>query len=157
MWTAELEGVEDVQRAWAAALADIAHGLTTGVERGVTEGAAQARTQHPYQDRTGELTGSIEGYLDAAASPQGGEAVGYLNAKKRYASFVEAGTAPHVIVPSRARVLRWEDDAGVHFARRVQHPGNPQLPFMGPALQKAERVVVAEVELAIARAAERFR
>lgn len=158
MFSVEIEGVEEVRAAWASALGDIAKGLTVGVERGVEDAAAEARASHRYKDRTGVLTGSIRGYLKSGAAPvDGGEAVGFLEAKAAYASFVEEGTRPHEILPRRANFLRWEDTDGIHFAKRVQHPGGPSLPFMGPALQRAERIVEVEVELGIERAAERFR
>lgn len=157
MFTAEVEGVEEVQAAWQAALADIAHGMTRGVERGVEDAANEARSTHRYKDRTGALTGSIRGFLRAAASPvDGGEALGVLEASARYASYVEEGTTPHVIEARRAKALRWVDSDGVHFAKRVNHPGGRSIPFMGPAVLKVERVVEVEVELAIERAAARF-
>lgn len=37
--------------------------------------------------------------------------------------YLITGTRAHDIEPVRARVLRWEDSGGVHFARRVHHPG----------------------------------
>ena len=158
MFTVEIEGLEEVDAEWQAALADVARGMTAGVERGVREAAEQARSTHPYQDRTGKLTASISGALVSSATPTaGGEAVGVLTAKEPYASFVEAGTAPHEINARRAPVLRWETPDGPRFARTVQHPGTRQQPYMGPAVQKAERVVTADVEAAVERAAERFR
>lgn len=159
MFTAEVEGVEEVQEAWKEALGDIARGMNTGVQFGVEEGAAQAKATHRYKDRTGALTGSIRGYLVASASPtDNGEAVGVLEAKAKHASYIEEGTPPHEIEARRAELLRWVDEGGgVHFARKVNHPGGPSLPFMGPAAQKAERVVEVEVERAVERAAERFR
>jgi hypothetical protein len=44
-------------------------------------------------------------------------------ATARYARYIESGTRPHVIVPRRARVLRFEIGGRVVFARRVNHPG----------------------------------
>ena len=40
-----------------------------------------------------------------------------------YARWVEEGTRPHVIVPRRARALRFLVGGRVVFARRVMHPG----------------------------------
>lgn len=40
-----------------------------------------------------------------------------------HARYVDEGTPPHLIRPRSARVLRFEADGGVVFARRVQHPG----------------------------------
>lgn len=66
-----------------------------------------------------------------------------------YAPDVEYGTAPHEIVPRRARALRWATSPGgarltgsprrgadVAFARRVQHPGTKAQPYMRPAAEE---------------------
>lgn len=148
-----IEGLEQLDAEWRAALAGIARGMSRGVELGVEAGAEQARSQHRYRDRSGGLTGSIRGYLERTATVAGGEAVGVLKAGKAYASFVEEGTAAHEILPRRAGVLSFDVDGQQVFAKRVNHPGTPSMPFMGPALQKAGRVAEAEVEVAIERAA----
>lgn len=102
----------------------------------VMEDAADyARVNHPYQDRTNELTGSIRGGV-AGVSEDGIE--GYVEAVADHASLVEEGTREHEIVPRRSSVLRWEDDGGEeHFAKRVQHPGTPAMPFIQPAAHVA--------------------
>lgn len=41
-----------------------------------------------------------------------------------HARYTVDGTMPHVIVPRRARALRFEVDGQVVFARVVSHPGN---------------------------------
>lgn len=40
-----------------------------------------------------------------------------------HARYTDEGTEAHLIVPRSARVLRFEVDGGVVFARRAQHPG----------------------------------
>ena len=37
--------------------------------------------------------------------------------------WADEGTRPHVIVPKRAKVLRFTTTAGVVFTKRVNHPG----------------------------------
>jgi phage gpG-like protein len=47
-------------------------------------------------------------------------------------------TAPHVILPRKAKVLRWTgSDGGSVFARRVNHPGSviPARPYVGISQQ----------------------
>ena len=47
-----------------------------------------------------------------------------------YAPFVEFGTRPHLILPRRARALRFVVDHMLVFAKRVEHPGTkPQRVF----------------------------
>ena len=160
----------DLERAWAKSLTVLSDGIRQGVADGVTEGAQEARTVHRYKDRTGALTASTVGRVEVSAP---GGAVGVIEATKPYASFVEEGTAAHEIRPKlgagvegplqkgqrrRGRgaeraMLHWEDDNGHHFARKVNHPGTPSLPFIGPAVLKAERVIVRDVEVAIAKVA----
>jgi hypothetical protein len=161
----------EVEREWAEALSVLARGINTGVERGVTDGAAQARSSHPYQDHSHALTSSIRGYLERGAV---GEAVGVIEAGAKHASFVESGTAAHDIYPKAGNgtmgplrkgqsrrsktdvgthrvALRWESNGEIHFAAMVHHPGSRPMPFLGPAVQKAERVIEVEVELAAER------
>ena len=40
-----------------------------------------------------------------------------------HALYIEQGTRPHVILPRRARALRFEINGRVVYARRVNHPG----------------------------------
>ena len=176
MFSCEID-TSEVERAWERAVGELADGINRGVERGVTEGAEQARTTHPYQDHSRALSDSIRGYLErSAARSAGGEAIGVLVAGAKYASFVESGTAPHEIRPKEGHgfegplqkgqsrrgrndvgthrsALRWTDGGGTHFAAVVHHPGGRAYPFMGPAVQKAERVIEVEVDLAIDRVA----
>lgn len=149
-WTATVEGLDDLERDWGDALTALSDGARRGVARGVEEGAAEARTVHRYTDRTGALTASVKGRVETSTK---GGAEGVIEATMPYASFVEEGTQPHDIRPVRAKALHWTDGDGEHFAAVVHHPGGRSFPFMGPALQKAERVIVAEVEIAEVTAA----
>jgi hypothetical protein len=75
-------------------------------------------------------------------------------ASKNYASHVESGTKPHVIHGNP--VLRFQVGGQTVVTRKVDHPGTPSLPFMGPAYLKAERALLREVEIAAEKAAKRF-
>jgi hypothetical protein len=52
-------------------------------------------------------------------------------------AYVEFGTPPHVITPKTASVLRWVDDDGTHFAKRVHHPGTDPNPYMRRGISRA--------------------
>lgn len=143
---------DDLERAWAESLRVLSDGIRTGVSNGVTEGAQEARTVHRYKDRTGALTASTVGRVEVSTP---GAAVGIIEATKPYASFVEEGTRPHEIRARRAPLLRWVDaDGGHHAAKKVNHPGTPSLPFIGPAVLKAERVMVRDIEVAADKVAD---
>lgn len=80
--------------------------------------------------RTGNLRRSI--HLGRVSQT---EAVTIASA--RYATAVELGTRPHVIVPRKRKTLRFKSGSGVVFAKRVQHPGTRPQPFMLPGAKKA--------------------
>ena len=92
--------------------------------------------------KTGNLGRSIR---LGAVTPTRAETVATAN----YAAYVERGTRPHVIVPKRAKALRWAAGGNarlsgrprtggqVRFAKRVRHPGTKARPFMIPGAQKA--------------------
>lgn len=75
-----------------------------------------------------------------------------------YASFVEFGTRPHVIMPRRRKMLRWTvgsttgryvtsrsgrqryqggQSGSYVFAQRVNHPGTRAQPFMGKIVERS--------------------
>lgn len=58
------------------------------------------------------------------------------------------GTRPHVIVP-RGSVLAWEA-AGIHFAKRVNHPGTPMRRILG-----VDRKTGRTIEIELSRDVER--
>lgn len=88
-----------------------------------------------------------------------------------YASAVEFGTKPHVIVPRRAKALRWIGQAGsrvtdrkalfvsartgrlttskanarAQFAKRVNHPGTKAQPYMRPAYKQWKTWYLANI------------
>ena len=170
MFTCEVD-TSDLERHWTQALGELSKGLGVAVKAAVEEGAEEARTKHQYKDQTGALTKSIKGVMQGAGSES---AQGYIAATDNKASWIENGTAPHVILPKSGlhgplpkgqshrgegdigttRVaLRWKGpDGRTHFAKIVRHPGGKPYPFMGPAYLKAQRVLVREIEVAIDKA-----
>lgn len=169
MFWAELEGERAVL---SRALDIVAEGCRDGVQMGIDEAMSEARARHPYQDHTHNLTRSLSGHV-TSFDRMGAE--GVLEARAPYASFVEEGTIAHLIRPKEGhgftgpllegqsrrkktdvgthrKALRWRDSSGLHFAAVVHHPGGKSFPFMGPALQKFERVVEREIEKACVRA-----
>lgn len=113
--------------------------VTLAAEAGVQE----AKQVGGWKDRTGALRRDIRIVGRASngtdfdvviASPQG------------YASFIEAGTAPHRIQARRAQALRFVIGGDTIFRFAVNHPGTRAYPYMGPALLKAERALYAELD-----------
>jgi hypothetical protein len=49
-----------------------------------------------------------------------------------YATDVEMGTSPHVILPRNKKALHWP--GADHPVAKVNHPGTPPMPYLRPAL-----------------------
>lgn len=59
-----------------------------------------------------------------------------VNYRTSYSSFVQFGTAPHVILPKEAKALYWPGAA--HPVRRVNHPGTKPRKYMEKILNASE-------------------
>lgn len=154
MFTAELVGVEELERAWADSVGIIRQGVAGGVTRAATEGASEARDRHRFKNQSGDLERSIQAIVRGWS---GDTFHAVIRASVPYASYVEEGTRPHLIEARRAQALRFIDANGdLRFARIVRHPGTQALPFMGLAYLKAERVLIREIESAVADAGRRL-
>ncbi|GGM64315.1 HK97 gp10 family phage protein [Halarchaeum rubridurum] len=68
-----------------------------------------------------------------------------------YAEDVEKGTSPHVITPDDADALHFTVNGQEVFAARVEHPGTPAQPYLGPALHEHEDALVENIQDEIAR------
>lgn len=70
-----------------------------------------------------------------------------------YAGIHERGgvTRPHVIVPVRAKALRFEVGGKVVFAQRVNHPGSkiPARPYLAPALAEMTPQILRDLADAV--------
>lgn len=167
MFSAELEGVEELATTWKSVCSVIRAGMQRGVSDGVREGAADARSGHSFKNQTGELERSIQGRAThsglpsdpdgddgappghpspARLEPHDGAFFGVIEATAPHASFVEKGTRPHVIAPIRGTRLVFQWHGEWHSAGTVHHPGTRAQPFMSIAYYKCERVMVREIE-----------
>jgi HK97 gp10 family phage protein len=150
MLSIHIDGLDELMRDAADADRVLSDGIRHSVADACEEGAAEARSVHRWKNRTGQLEASIHARVEVSTP---GGASGVIEAAAPYASYLEEGTPPHVIEARHAPALHWVDDSGEHhFAKRVNHPGTKPSPFMGPAYQKAERVVERDVEVAAEKA-----
>lgn len=122
--------------------------LRDSVKNACDEGAQEARDTHQYKDRSGNLTASIDSKLLVSVPDA---AMGEMTAKAPYASHVEGGTEPHVILPKNGQFLKFNIGGRTVFARKVNHPGTKPHPFMGQAYLKAERVLRRDLEVGVER------
>lgn len=61
------------------------------------------------------------------------------------AHIIEFGTAPHRIVASPGKVLRFEVGGDVRFAKAVQHPGAAPKPFLRPAAESKAGAALQQI------------
>jgi hypothetical protein len=169
-----IDGLDDLERGLRVVMDTLSDGTRRAVVRAVEAGEQVAKHEHKYKNRTGELQESTEGRVTASAP---GGATGELRADADHASYVEGDTRAHIIRPRSGRgamgplvagqkrgraatgkrFLRFKGPGGEWvFARSVNHPGTKGQPFMGPAYEKMERVLVAEIEVAMDKAAREF-
>ena len=124
--------------AWELSLDDVARALEAELSLALIDGAhdaaklvaEEARLRHPYADRTGGLSDSI--WADAAKLRSSGVVSVNVVATKRYASFVNDGTK-----------------------NKDGSQRNMPYPFLAPALDRRMSGVVATLEVALVRAAEK--
>lgn len=138
-----LDGIEGLERDFRRIEVELSDAARRGALAGAQAGIAQAKASHPYTDRTGKLTSTSYARLDISTP---GGAMARMVWPVKYASFVENGTSPHAIFGNPLLHFIWKG-VTVTF-RAVHHPGTKPYPFAGPALQKAERVMYRELEVA---------
>ena len=119
MFKADIVGEAEIEAAWGRVVAEIRVGAVRGAGLGAKEGAEEARRKHVFRNRTGELEKSIShitiGWVNGTTY------VAKIVAGKKYASWVEDGTRPHLIVGNPWLVFEWKGVL-VRF-RYVNHPG----------------------------------
>jgi HK97 gp10 family phage protein len=86
--------------------------------------------------KTGTLRRSITHQVGGA----GGSVRGIVGTSVPYAKYVHEGTAPHVILPVRAKALFWP--GARHPVKRVNHPGTKANPFLRRALAEQRGAVL---------------
>lgn len=85
--------------------------------------------------RTGELRRRME--IQRRVIRQGLE--GKVGSPVRYAAAHHEGARPHVILPKKAKYLRFTVAGKIVFASRVNHPGNRPNPYLARWLREAVR------------------
>lgn len=176
--TVEID-LSDLERCLNAIDGELAAGCRAAVQAATVEAPAEALTVRRWKNRTGELERRTRGFLTSLTTTG---AEGVVESATDYASYLDAGTRPHEIRPlnyhwgagryvvprsrvtgkrakgvtfgaGRGKFLRFFGaGGGVVFARVVHHPGTRGDGYMGAAYLKAERVMLREIDVGIARA-----
>lgn len=154
MFTVELEGVEEVERAWDESVRELGAGVRRAAVLAGREGAEEGRRAATWKDRTGDARRTI---LAKLVKDVFGTVESDIVAPLHYHPHLDAGTRPHEIRPVRARVLKFvARDGATVITKRVMHPGTRGDGFAGKMYLKAERVLRAELEKTVAKVAERW-
>lgn len=170
MLTCEID-LTGFRRAAQRSIDTIHTGVRDAVRAAAEEGAQYAKDVGSFKDKTGNLrahiraepvSSNIVGSVWAIVSPEK-YSVFVENPTKAHRIYPKAGynlkgpvrngqtrratgKGPHESVVGRGRALRWTSGGTTFFAAWVDHPGTKGFPFLGPALQKAERVMYRELE-----------
>lgn len=93
-----------------------------------------------------KLFNDITGALRKSISSEATGLEGKVIAASKYARFVEYGTAPHVI-EAKSGMLRFVVAGSTVFARRVNHPGTAERPFMAEAARVGQQTLDYGLEI----------
>lgn len=123
-------------------LKDIRGGVRARVREIVEEQALRTKEYAIAGAPEGDSQGSGEKPLRETiymrAAPGSGREEFIIGSTSQKAVWVTKGTRPHVIVPKRAKVLRFEINGEVIWTDKVDHPGTAPNDFFGRARDRAE-------------------
>jgi HK97 gp10 family phage protein len=118
------------------------------VRKAIRDGAKpllkEAKANASHADVTGNLSLSLgfqtdkEGGYSEVMGPRRGRG---KNAKGWHAHLVEYGTAPHLIKPKKGTMLK----IGGRLVKEAMHPGSKAQPFLRPAWDAKNQIVVQQV------------
>jgi phage gpG-like protein len=129
---------------------DAADAMAQAYQRSVVlsmKGPSPSPPGTPPARRTGRLAGSVK--PKAAVLVGDGRAESSVAPHMVYARIQQNGG---VIVPVRAKALRWKDKNGVHFARKVKLPARPYMVMTDERRREVRSAAVAAVERVVREA-----
>ena len=91
---------------------------------------------------SGFLKGTFRVQPGTAANPAGATVIVGIAGRTDYLGYIIDGTPPHIIEAKRTRPnphLRFVQDGGIKFRRRVRHPGTKPNDFISRAIPAARR------------------
>ena len=122
----------------------LAASFQNSVRRSMTGVSAPGQ---PPARRTGTLARSVVQAAATLTSP--GKAASSVAPHTVYARIQQTGG---VIVPVRAKVLRWKDKSGVHYARKVTLPARPYMVMTTERRQQCRSAAVQAVQAVVREA-----
>ena len=124
-----MASADEVAAALARAASSSARMCSLAIRKTAIDIQADAMRLAPYD--TGNLKNSITVTVDDPLTAR-------IGPTAAYGRYVEEGTAPHIIVPRKAKALYF----GGRFSARVSHPGTKPQPYMAPAVDRQVPVLV---------------
>lgn len=110
------------------------------VQRGHLSGPKMPRGVGSQSGATlASKTGTLRRSITKVVRVAGQRVVAKIGTRLKYAAVHEFGAT---IRPVRARLLRWEDETGAHFAKQVKIPARP---FLRPSVQAKRPAVMEEI------------
>jgi HK97 gp10 family phage protein len=103
--------------------------ISAALQNSAVKIQSNIRERAPH--RTGALQRSI---LTTVSYP-----TAMVSSQEPYASYVEYGTAPHIIAPKNKKALYWNGAASPY--RIVHHPGTKANPFFSAGVTESEAYV----------------
>lgn len=150
--------IEEVQKSVGQRRRLVEAALLGGLEDGVnlTFRAALLKLSGPVlKVDTGRLRESMQMRVEKGTNPRG-----VIGTNVVYGRIHELGgkTRPHVILPKKAKALRFLDrlSGQIVFRKRVSHPGSvmPARPYLGPSLEesipKIQKIMLRRLSAALA-------
>lgn len=132
------------------AVADAADAMAQAYQREVVKsmrGPSPSPPGTPPARRTGTLARSVKAEPAVLSGP--GRASSSVAPHTVYARIQQLGG---VIVPVRAKALRWKDKGGVHYRKRVRLPARPYMVMTGERRRLCKSAAIAAVERAVREA-----
>jgi len=107
--------------------------------------SAASRIQNELTNLTPAQTGKLRSTFRAVPTPTGIQ----LKWGTDYASYVDAGAPPHLILPQGAKALKFNVGGETVFSKRVSHPGQKPQNFATLIAQVAMEILKEEISRAL--------
>jgi hypothetical protein len=95
----------------------------------------EAKVERVADIARAEAPGHMGEYIDTRIEEGPRGLQGVITCDHPAVRYVLDGTRPHIIVPRRAKALRFEAGGSIVFAKRVRHPGTRPNNFLARALR----------------------
>lgn len=154
--TIQLRGDKRLIAKYERIQASVARALTLKVERLTMLLEAKVKTQKLNGQVLNRITGRLMASINREVKVQSNAVHGrvFSSGDVKYAAIHEFGgqTAPHLILPKKASVLRFTGKSGqTVFARKVNHPGSkmPERSFLRSSLTEMSEQISREMKEAV--------